>query len=374
MTTIALILAAGHGSRFDKMTPKQYHQLDGDIILNTAISSFIKSEKIDYVQVVIAEDHVDLYNALVKKHNKLLPVCFGGTTRQESSYLGLQQLQPLFPNKVLIHDAARPCLELDIISCMIEKLDRYKAVDLTVPVTDTVKFKEGNNIITLPRDQLYATQTPQGFDYKTILSAHQNALGSSATDDITLLLDQGYEIGLLEGSVYNNKITYQGDLPKKMRIGNGFDVHKFASDAGDHFVILGGVKIPHAYKILAHSDGDVALHALTDAVLGAIAEGDIGDHFPATDAQWSNVDSAVFLRHACNLVKQKGGIISNVDLTIVCQKPNISPYKVSIQNSIATIMNLSSSQISVKATTTEGLGFTGREEGIAVYAACLVNL
>jgi len=373
MKTVAIILAAGSSNRFASHSPKQYHLCGNEVILNKTIKVFAESAKIDHILVVIAPEHKELYESKIIAQDKLLPHCFGGATRQESAFCGLNALREMAPKKVLIHDAARPYLDVDIIGKVVDKLDQYKAVDLEIPVVDTIKMKTEDGVLSLDRGSLYATQTPQGFDYASILSVHQESQGSHATDDVSLMLENGYKVGLVSGSSINQKITYQYELPKMMRIGNGFDVHKFAEQAGEHVITLGGIKIPHSHAIIAHSDGDVVFHALTDAILGSIAAGDIGDHFPPTEEKWRNLDSAIFLKHALGLLQQHGAVIANVDITIICQKPKISQYRAAIQRNIAGLLQLNSSQVSIKATTTEGLGFTGREEGIAVQAICLVT-
>lgn len=377
MKTIAIILAAGNGSRFEKQTPKQYTQVHGETILNKAIKAFLSVEKIDAIQVVISDSHIPLYKSTVLDHKKLLPYCIGGDTRKDSSYLGLKAIEHLSPLKVLIHDAARPYVTKNIITQVIEKLSEYDAVDVGAPVTDTIKqlssLDKPLKISSLKRDTLYATQTPQGFIYKHILSEHEKLNHTHITDDISLMLQKDYKVGLVEGIQENLKITYKCDIENIMRIGTGFDTHKFDDKEGINYIMLCGIKIPHTHKIIAHSDGDVALHALTDALLGAIACGDIGDHFPPTDAKWKNADSASFLMHANSLVKQQKGCIQNIDITIIAQKPQISPYKEVMRQRVAEILEISISQVSVKATTTEGLGFTGRKEGIAAQASCIIS-
>lgn len=378
MKTIAIILAAGNGSRFISDIPKQYSIIDGDTLLNQTIKKFIEIEEIDSIKIAISESHIDLYQSTIISHPKILPYCIGGKTRKDSSYLALKSIEDLDPLKVLIHDAARPYIDKQIVLDILNKLPEFDAVDLGTPVTDTIKtfnLENGSrNISCLNRDDLYATQTPQGFMYAKILEAHRKSINVIATDDISLMLSNQYNVCCVAGTPSNIKITYSNDKRPQMRIGTGFDVHKFDKLEGHYTIMLCGVRIPYNRKILAHSDGDVALHALTDAILGAMSAGDIGDHFPPSEEKWRGCDSSFFLKHVCNMLKNKGGSLGNVDLTIICQEPKISPHKEDMRKKLAEIIGLDISVISVKATTTEQLGFTGRKEGIAVQASCLIYM
>lgn len=383
MQVVALILAAGNGSRFGGRLPKQYCYLGDDIVLNKAIKAFSEINEIDAVQVVISADYLELYSSLVCDDEKLLPVCFGGQSRQESARLGLKAIKNLNPSKVLIHDAARPYVESKLVGNVLSLLEEYKAVDIAIPLVDTVKMRNGKQVTMLNREDLYITQTPQGFEYKEIMQAHLSTEQVCATDDIGLMIERGHKIGIVHGNSSNIKITHAHDINHQrnkegnngmnMRIGSGFDVHKFADEEKECYIKIGGVDIKHSHSLVAHSDGDVVLHALTDALLGAIAEGDIGEHFPPTDQRWRNADSIIFLQHANSLVKKRGANILNIDITIICQMPKIFSYRAAIRQKIANSLNISEGLVSVKATTTEGLGFTGRKEGIAAQAVCLLS-
>lgn len=377
MKTIVIILAAGNGSRFSVDTPKQYSIIDGDTLLNKTIKKFIEIEDVDAIKVAISQSHIDLYKSTVISHPKILPYCIGGENRKDSSYLALKSIEDLAPSKVLIHDAARPYIEKQTVLNILGKLPEFDAVDLGAPVTDTIKMRclAGNTGITcLNRSSLYATQTPQGFVYAKILEAHEKCSDIIATDDISLMLDNGYNVCCVDGTTSNIKITYPNDNRSNMRIGTGFDVHKFDDLEGQYTIMLCGVSIPYNRRILAHSDGDVALHAVTDAILGAMSAGDIGDYFPPTEERWKGCDSSFFLKHVCDMLKNKGGSLGNVDLTIICQEPKISPHKEDMKKKLAEILGVDRSVVSVKATTTEHLGFTGRKEGIAVQASCLIYM
>jgi 2-C-methyl-D-erythritol 4-phosphate cytidylyltransferase/2-C-methyl-D-erythritol 2,4-cyclodiphosphate synthase len=369
---IALIVAGGSGLRMNAALPKQYLKIDNQTILRLTIEKFLSHPQISAVQVVINQEHLELYNEATAGL-ELLPVCYGGVERQDSVRLGLEAIHPLFPDLVLIHDAARPFVSHQLISNVISELETEKAVIPGIRSINSVKKVVGSYMITtLNRAELYNIQTPQAFEYQLIYSAHQAKKISVAEDDAAVLqaCDPNVQIKVIPGEDANIKITTNHDLEKfKMqltRIGSGFDAHRFSGEPG--FVILGGIKILHNKTIIAHSDGDLVLHALTDALLGTIAAGDIGQHFPPSDERWKNCDSAEFVRHAHSLIQAKGGQIVNIDITIICERPKVGPYRQQIQESIANILGLQPDQVSVKATTTEKMGFTGREEGIAAQA------
>jgi 2-C-methyl-D-erythritol 4-phosphate cytidylyltransferase/2-C-methyl-D-erythritol 2,4-cyclodiphosphate synthase len=368
----ALILAAGSSSRFGRSMPKQFCKYNNEIILNWVIHKFANNPRISHIQVVISQKDIALYQSLVKPHPKLLPFCYGGDSRQQSAFNGLMALESINPSKVLIHDAARPHVDSETINEVISKLAEFDAVDLAIEVTDTIKSKSEQGITPLVRDQLYGSQTPQGFDYKALHKAHIAFESQNFTDDVSLMLAHGHQIGLVVGKSANSKITYGSDISKVMRVGMGYDVHRLSNSNDKGFIKLCGVEVPHHQDIIAHSDGDVVLHAVTDAILGSIAMGDIGEHFPPTDEKWRNVDSKIFLLHAVNLLKKMDGEIINIDVTIICQTPKISPYRILMQHSLADMLELLPSQVALKATTTEGLGFTGRKEGIAAQAICTI--
>lgn len=378
----ALILAGGSGSRFGGERPKQYLSLGGTAVLRRAADAFVAHEGVDHVRVVLRADDRGLYHNIFSDSDLLTPV-EGGRTRQESARLGLESLQDLKPDRVLIHDGARPFPDSALIGRVIDALQHYPAAVPALPVNDTIKSAtaDGTVAATMDRSSLRRAQTPQGFRFSDILAAHRSACGVEFTDDAMVAEQAGLSVALVEGSEANLKITTQEDMVQAermlggagltTRIGSGFDVHRF--EAGDH-VILGGIRIDHEYGLEGHSDADAALHALTDALLGAIGDGDIGSHFPPSDEKWRNADSAAFLEHAAGLVAARGGIIDNVDVTLICEAPKIGPHRDAMRRRIGDILGLPVRQISVKATTTEGLGFTGRREGIAAHAIASVRL
>jgi 2-C-methyl-D-erythritol 4-phosphate cytidylyltransferase/2-C-methyl-D-erythritol 2,4-cyclodiphosphate synthase len=288
----------------------------------------------------------------------------------------------------LIHDGARPFPDQALISRTLAGLEKFPGIVPALPISDTVKRTRGkdggqDNIIvgTVDRGGLWRAQTPQAFRYKDIRSAHETAQGQEMTDDAMIAAKSGLSVALVMGNEDNIKITTREDMTRAerimglhqavTRIGTGFDVHAFCP--GDH-VILGGVKIAHGFGLEGHSDADAALHALTDALLGAIGDGDIGTHFPPTDARWRDAASSAFLKHAASLVRGRGGNITNVDVTIICERPKITPHRAAMLTEIAAMLDIGEEAVSVKATTTEGLGFTGRREGIAAQAVAAIRM
>jgi 2-C-methyl-D-erythritol 4-phosphate cytidylyltransferase/2-C-methyl-D-erythritol 2,4-cyclodiphosphate synthase len=380
---VALIVAGGSGERFGGPVPKQYRMLAGRPVLRHAIEGFVASGSIDRVQVVIRADARPAYDAAVSGLSLPEPV-EGGSTRQESARRGLEALAADSPEFVLIHDAARPFVSARMIADCRAALGRADGAIVALPVRDTLKrqSRDGNCRIdtTVDRDGIWRAQTPQAFRFDAILAAHRAAAGCDLTDDAAVAEMARLAVELVEGSEDNIKITTEEDLMQAERIlasrleyrtGMGYDVHAFGP--GDA-VMLGGVRIPHDRALVGHSDADVALHALTDAILGAIGAGDIGQHFPPTDPQWKGVSSARFLAHAVELLRAKGGSIANLDLTVICERPKIGPYRDAIAARIADIARIDRARIGVKATTTEGLGFTGRGEGIAAQAVATIAL
>jgi 2-C-methyl-D-erythritol 4-phosphate cytidylyltransferase/2-C-methyl-D-erythritol 2,4-cyclodiphosphate synthase len=361
MKNLALIVAGGSGSRFGGQIPKQYQLLQGKQVLAHTVQAFTNHPDISGVMVVISPEHEQYYNLDV-------PFCHGGKERQDSVRLGLIALEKLKPENVLIHDAARPFVSHQVISNVLAGLKNHEAVIPVISAKDSVRL-DGTAV---DRNKLQIVQTPQGFNFKKILHAHQHNSSHwvKLTDDAQVAEVSGMNLFFVEGDEMNRKITTQQDLGANSspRIGMGFDVHQF--EAGDG-VIICGVKIAHDKKLKGHSDADVGLHAITDAILGAIGAGDIGDHFPPSDTRWKNADSAQFLKHAASLVN---GEINNIDVTIICEEPKITPHKKAMKERIAEILNISADRVSVKATTTEGLGFTGRREGIAAQAVASINV
>ncbi|UTW57444.1 bifunctional 2-C-methyl-D-erythritol 4-phosphate cytidylyltransferase/2-C-methyl-D-erythritol 2,4-cyclodiphosphate synthase [Kordiimonas sp. SCSIO 12603] len=377
-----IIVAAGRGTRAGTDGPKQYEKICGKAIIDHTLKSISSSIKEATIVPVIHKDDHQRYEQLTHK-NCALPPVIGGETRQESVLNGLLALQDYDPDYVLIHDAARPFIVKETIEKLISGLNNSKRALLpAVPIVDTLKHVTEDIIEkTVDRTSLYAVQTPQAFRYGEILEAHKNAPHKNFTDDAAVFEHFGGKVTIVDGLETNFKITRPEDFLKAtnlmmmqladIRVGSGYDVHRF--DKGDH-VWLGGIKIPHTHKLKGHSDADVALHALTDAILAAISEGDIGTHFPPSDEQWRGAPSHIFLEKAQKLVAEKDGIIAHVGICIICEKPKIGPHKDTIRQKIADLLDIEISRVSVQATTTEKLGFTGREEGIACQATATIRL
>ncbi|MDG1995473.1 MAG: bifunctional 2-C-methyl-D-erythritol 4-phosphate cytidylyltransferase/2-C-methyl-D-erythritol 2,4-cyclodiphosphate synthase [Emcibacteraceae bacterium] len=377
----AIIVAAGRGHRVGGEIPKQYLDIGGVPVLKHTVQAFLDNPSIDYIQVIIHPDDHELYENAVGELNLPAPI-HGGETRQQSVFNGLEAIAELTPEYVYIHDAARPFIDQRIINDLIDAVATSGAVIPALKVTDTIKYMATDKIdSTLDRNYLYRAQTPQAFRYKAIFMAHRRFEKDDMTDDSAIAEKGGLQVRIIDGSEENFKITTQEDLIKAekmigktytdVRTGYGVDVHAF--EDGDH-VILGGIKIPHDKSLKGHSDADVALHAITDAVLGAMALGDIGDHFPPSDDQWKGASSDIFLKHAVELIEKVDGVIAHVDLTIICEKPKIGPHREKIRDRISEIIDLDIARISVKATTTEKLGFTGKGEGIMAQAVVTIRL
>lgn len=382
---IALIVAGGSGRRFGAQRPKQYHDLLGKPVLRRTVEAFLRHPGIDGVQVVIDPACRALYDVAVAGLDLPDPVT-GGASRQDSVRNGLERLAGQAPDRVLIHDAARPLVDAATISAVIAALDTHPGAIAAVPVADTLKrsgdgLAKGLVAATVDRSALWRAQTPQGFRFPEILAAHRAAAGLELTDDAAVAERAGLPVALVPSREENFKVTTQDDLTRAgqmlalalgdVRTGSGFDVHRFT--AGDH-VTLCGVAVPHSQGLEGHSDADVGLHALTDAILGALGAGDIGSHFPPSDPQWRGADSAKFLRHAADLVAARNGAIAHVDVTIICERPKVGPHREAMVSRIAQILGIAADRVSVKATTTERLGFTGRGEGIAAQAVATVRL
>lgn len=388
-----VIVAAGSGSRFGDPIPKQYHTLGGKTVLGHSIECFARHTSVDLVQVVYNPSHQVWYDtAIANIDAPSLPAPVnGGITRQQSVLNGLRALCPQKPDIVLIHDAARPGISDEVIERVVAALETKAGAIPTLAVTDTIKQTTSDGVITqtIPRESLQRAQTPQGFAFDTILMAHQKYEGQEFTDDAALLEAMGIDVICVEGTSSNDKITRRDDFDRaqdwvnctnkdtpvmqqeEYRAGTGFDVHRFAP--GDH-CILCGVKVPHTARLEGHSDADVGLHTLTDAILGAIGAGDIGQHFPPSDMQWKGAASDIFLKHAADLVRKRGGRIVNADVTLICERPKIGPHTMAMREKVAEILEIEVDRVNVKATTTERLGFTGREEGIAAQAAVSIAL
>ncbi len=377
-----LIVAAGKGERAGLGLPKQYELLAGEPMLRRTVRAFagLFAEQKSGVQVVIGQGQEDLAGKALAGLGLPAPV-IGGTTRQESVRRGLEALEKDAPDFVLIHDAARPLISRKVIDKVVKALE--SGADGALPMvaaSDTLRRREGDGRWSLvPRENLYRAQTPQGFVYAKIMAAHRNHAAQEVTDDVALAELAGLKVEMVEGEEKNIKVTRKEDFALAesflgtgdVRTATGYDVHKCTD--GDH-IWLCGLKVPHTHGLEGHSDADVGLHAITDALLGCIGEGDIGQHFPPTDARWRGAASWKFLDHAAALVREKGGVINHVDVTLICERPKVGPHRDAMRAKIAEILKIEATRVSVKATTTEGLGFTGRREGIAAQAIATVKL
>lgn len=377
----ALIVAAGSGERFGGSIPKQYQELAGESILRRSVLAFLNHPHIDNVQVVISPAHRDLYDKATADLGLPEPV-IGGATRQDSVRLGLEALEKAGkPKLVMIHDAARPLIDAATITNVRKALDKDVGAIAAKPLVDTLKRGNGINIeTTIDRNNLWQAHTPQAFHFDAILAAHRATIGAQMTDDAAVAEKAGMNVTLVLSNPDNMKITNPDDLDRAARLlghnfgdirtGMGFDVHRLIP--GDK-IFLCGVTIPHNRMLEGHSDADVGLHALCDAILGAMAEGDIGTHFPPSDPQWKGKDSAHFVRHIVGMVSERGGFISHVDITMMCENPRIGPHRDAMVKRVAELLEMDPARVSVKATTTERLGFTGREEGIAAQAVATLR-
>lgn len=377
----AVVVAGGRGFRAGGETPKQYRAIAGVPVIRTSLALFADHVGVDAVQPVIHSDDTGLFAAATAGLDLLAPVG-GGDTRQGSVRHGLEALEHLKPDIVLIHDAARPFASAALVDRAIRAAGEHKAAIPALPVTDTVKqVADGRVAGTVDRSRLVTVQTPQAFAFSPLLEAHRRAVAAGRddfTDDAALAEWAGMSVATFAGERHNTKLTTADDFVRAeldrlldVRTGSGFDVHAFGN--GDH-VMLGGIKIPHDRGVVGHSDADVALHALTDAVLGAIADGDIGQHFPPSDPQWRGASSDRFLAFACDRVRQRGGLIAHLDVTIVCEAPRVGPHRDAMRARIADIAGIAVERVGMKATTSEALGFTGRREGLVAMATATVRL
>ena len=379
----AIIVAAGTGARSGQAIPKQFVDIGGKPMLRWSVETFAADPRCDAVIVVIGEGQQDAARAALDGIGGIIFVA-GGATRQMSVRNGLVALEALasHPDLVLIHDAARPFVPEAVLVRLLGALTGKEGAVPVLAVADTMAATDGGHLGDIvPRDTLRRIQTPQAFRLAAILAAHQTAPDAFASDDAQLLRLHGGTVALVEGANDLNKFTYAEEfamaghrappLPTRNAVGMGYDVHRLVAGKP---LWLGGIEIAHSHGLSGHSDADAALHALTDAILGALAEGDIGQHFPPSDPQWKGASSDRFLVFAGNRVRQRGGDIHSVDLTIICEAPKIGPHRVAMQLRIAEILQLSPDRVSVKATTTEGLGFAGRREGIAAQAIVSIAL
>ncbi|OWY09207.1 bifunctional 2-C-methyl-D-erythritol 4-phosphate cytidylyltransferase/2-C-methyl-D-erythritol 2,4-cyclodiphosphate synthase [Thioclava sp. F42-5] len=368
MSIAIIIVAAGRGTRAGGETPKQWQSLAGQPVLAHTVAAF---EGIGRIVVVLHPE--DMARGVALFQGKVA-LCAGGASRDASVRNALEMLEGSGVEKVLIHDGARPLVSRAVINGVLEALDSTQAAAPALPVSDALWTGENGEVTgTQDRNGLYRAQTPQGFDFDAILSAHRAHPGGSA-DDVEVARAAGLSVAITRGSEDNLKITYPEDFARAerllgdkmdIRLGHGYDVHAF--EPGDH-VTLCGLEVPHDKKLKGHSDADVGMHALTDAIYGALAEGDIGRHFPPSDARWKGAASEIFLDHAVKLAEARGFRLGNADVTLICERPKIGPHATEMAQVLARIIGIEPGRISVKATTSERLGFTGREEGIAAIA------
>ena len=373
MQIASILVAAGSGLRFGAERPKQYALLAGKPVVRWAAEILAGHGLLQPVG-----DAEQLGPALSGLDH--LPIVAGGATRQDSVRAGLEALAPHAPDIVLVHDAARPFLPAATVPALLAALERHAGAIPAVAVADTLKRAlDGTIAETVPRDGLYRAQTPQAFHFSTLLGLHRTA-EPGATDDAALLERAGLTVAVVPGHEDNIKLTYQEDVARLARVlapaleprtGTGFDVHVL--EAGRRLVLC-GIEVPHEKGLAGHSDADVGIHALCDAIYGALAEGDIGRHFPPSEATWKDADSARFLRHAAERISARGGRLANADLTLICERPKITPHAPAMIARLAELLGVEPGRISVKATTTERLGFTGRGEGIAAQAVVTVLL
>lgn len=388
MTVAAVIVAGGSGLRAGGERPKQYQLIGGRPVIWWTCRAFLEHPGIDHVQPVIGEGHEQMFAEAVKGLDIPRPV-IGGSTRQDSCRIGIESVARHAPAKVLIHDAARPFVPPALIEDVIAWLDRFPAVVPGMPVAETLKFAPGGMVSrTVDRASIWSAQTPQGFAYAGILAAYRRAEAEQTqglTDDASVAETAGIAISMIPGAFENRKLTTAEDIVMAdrdmiarqlqerpdIRVGQGIDVHPF--DAGDA-VTLCGVAIPYSQRLKGHSDADVAMHALTDAILGTIGEGDIGVHFPPSDPQWKGAESRIFLAKAMALLEAKRGIIANADITILAEAPKIAPHVAAMRAFLSPLLKVDPSRIAIKATTMEKLGAIGRKEGIMAYATVTVRL
>jgi 2-C-methyl-D-erythritol 4-phosphate cytidylyltransferase / 2-C-methyl-D-erythritol 2,4-cyclodiphosphate synthase len=385
----AVIVAAGRGVRAGADMPKQFRPIGGAPMVRRSLLTFVEHPKVGAVQPVIHPEDVAMFQASAAGI-EILPAVFGGATRQASVRAGLEALAKRQPDIVLVHDAARPFASTSLVSRAIAAAEKTGAAIPALPVSDTVKTVDAAGLVggTIDRSSLRLVQTPQAFAYAALLDAHRRAAASGRedfTDDAALAEWAGMKVSVFAGESGNIKITEAGDFARAeamqvsaqfaqlgdVRTGSGIDVHAFGP--GDH-VTLGGVRIPHSQALTGHSDADVVLHALTDAILGALADGDIGMHFPPSDVRWRGASSDRFLVFALERLAKRGGRVAHIDINIVCEAPRIGPHRDAMRAAIARLAGIDDGRVAVKATTSEKLGFTGRGEGIVAYATATVRL
>ena len=368
--TAVIIAAAGKGTRMGGGIPKQFMKISGIPMIIRTIGAFAEAGCSDRIFVVAGKDQTEAAGKLMEEYGlaENVTIVEGGERRQDSIYEGLTQVAGTDAEYVLIHDGARPFVHRETILAVLEAAVRHGAAVAAVPVKDSMRRVKGS----VDREGLYAVQTPQGFRMDLILFAYEKAQkeGLEATDDATVAENAGFGVEIVDGTYDNIKVTTKEDMPMEMRVGTGFDVHGFTEGRP---LVLGGVTIPYDKGLEGHSDADVLTHAVMDALLGAAAAGDIGKHFPDTDDSWKNVSSMALLEKTNEIIKAEGYKPSNIDVTLIAERPKISEYTEQMENNIAEVLGIDPAAVSVKGTTTEGLGFTGRGEGIAAQAVCSIT-
>jgi 2-C-methyl-D-erythritol 4-phosphate cytidylyltransferase/2-C-methyl-D-erythritol 2,4-cyclodiphosphate synthase len=380
--TVALIVAGGNGARMGGGLPKQYRRVAGVPVIARAFDALASHPAIHAVHIVAGAGQEALLDDALGEERRPATITPGGATRRESVRAGLETIATIPPDRVLIHDAARPFLPATVIDRLLATLDDADGAVPTLPVVDTLVHAEGGALgDNVPREGLARVQTPQAFRFDTIIAAHRDWSGEAEpTDDAQVARAAGHGVRAVPGDAMLEKLTHEADFAAaEVRLratmtsctAMGYDVHAFTE--GDH-VMLCGLKVPHSHALAGHSDADVGLHAITDALLGTIADGDIGSHFPPADPRWKGADSGAFLRHAASLVAAQAGIIDHVDLTIICEAPKVGPHRQAMRERIAELLAVPVGRVSVKATTTEQLGFAGRREGMAAQAVATVRL
>ena len=378
--THALIVAAGVGTRAGLDLPKQFELINGKPMVRHSVESFSSHDAIDQIWIIIAEGQEERLSIALGPDSPH-QIVIGGATRQQSVFNGLTAIRNAGGAKnVLIHDAARPFVSHRVIDRLVDRLETASAAIPVLPSVDTmIQLRDDRLDQTVDRDSLWRVQTPQAFDFPKLLAAHERfPANQNASDDAQIFKAAGHAVTVVDGDEALRKYTLPADFGaerkqqmRQTRTGMGYDVHRLATGED---LWLGGVKIDHDKGLVGHSDADVLLHALTDALLGTIAAGDIGDHFPPSDPQWRGAAPARFVEYAASLITEKGGVIHNVDMTVICEAPKIKLHRETIRRNIAEILSIGMDQVSIKATTTEGLGFAGRKEGIAAQAITTISL
>lgn len=373
--TAVIIAAAGTGKRMGSSIPKQYLKIGGEPILLKSIRAFCDNKEIDWIVVVTNGDYIQACLEMKDRYglDKIQAVIEGGEERQDSVYRAIVEIDRLCPEieYVLVHDGARPFVRQETINAVLEAAEEKGAAVACVPVKDSIRQEKDGESANLPRQRLYAVQTPQGFQKEILRKAYEQAFadGYYGTDDATLAERIGQSVALVRGTYDNIKITTREDMPMESRVGTGFDVHQLKEGLP---LVLGGVKIPFEKGLLGHSDADVLVHALMDALLGAAALGDIGRHFPDTDPQYRGISSMELLRRVKGMLDKNGWRVGNVDITLMAQRPKIKSLIGDMTDNLSKTLDLETCRINIKGTTTERLGFVGREEGIAAQAVCLL--